>query len=83
MLRIGLGRRGKVQRFMEGAWRRIYCFTLVDLYCDYLMLSERSLGGCIGFGGSAQAGEKSKHCCCAGAGKSIDRQLIEHFFIYH
>ena len=54
-----------------------------DHYCDHLMLSERSSGGCIGFEGSAQAGEKSKHCCCAGAGKSIDRQLIEHFFIYH
>ena len=37
MLRIGLGRRGKVQRFMEGAWRRIYCYTLFDLYCDHLM----------------------------------------------
>ena len=52
-----------------------------DLYCDHLMLSERSLGGCIGFGGSAQAGEKSKHCCCVGTGRLEDRQFIEHFFI--
>ena len=45
------------------------------------MLSERSLGGCIGFGGSAQAGEKPKHCGCAGTDKVLDRQLIEHNFI--
>ena len=44
------------------------------------MLSERSLGGRIGFGGSAQAGEKLKHCCCAGTDKVLDRQLIEHNF---
>ena len=52
----------------------------IDLYCDHLMLSERSLGGRIGFGGSAQAGENSKHCCCAGTDKVLDRQLIEHNF---
>ena len=51
-----------------------------DLYCFHLLLSERSSGGCIGFGGSAQAGEKSKHCCCAGTDKVLDRQLIEHNF---
>ena len=28
MLQIGLGRRGKIQRSMEGAWGRIYCYTL-------------------------------------------------------
>ena len=56
-------------------------FHFSDLYCDHLMLSERSLGGCIGFGDSAQAGEKPKHCCCDGAGKFVDRQLIEHIFI--
>ena len=37
-------------------------FHFSYLYCDHLLLSERSLGGCIGFGGSAQAGESSKHC---------------------
>ena len=51
------------------------------LHCEHLVLSERSLGGCIGFGGSAQAGEKPKHCCCVGIDKPIDRQLIEHNFI--
>ena len=45
------------------------------------MLSERSLGGCIGFGDSAQAGEKPKQRGCAGIDKLIDRQLIEHNFI--
>jgi hypothetical protein len=25
----GLGRRGKIQKFKKGTWRRIYCFTLV------------------------------------------------------
>ena len=45
------------------------------------MLSERSLGDCIGFGDSAQAGEKPKHRCRAGIDKLIDRQLIEHNFI--
>jgi hypothetical protein len=51
-----------------------------DLYCDRLVLSERSLGGCIGFGGSAQAGEKPKHCGCIGIDKRIDRHYIEHNF---
>ena len=32
------------------------------LYFLYLPLSERSLGGFIDFGGSAQAGEISRHC---------------------
>jgi len=36
------------------------------LYFLCLLLSERSLGGCIGFGGSAQAGESSKHCFVLG-----------------
>ena len=66
MLRIGHGRHGKIQKFMEGVQRRIYCFTLSDLYSEHLLLSERSLGGCIGFGGSAQAGESSKHCFVLG-----------------
>ena len=52
-----------------------------DLYRDHLLLSERSLGGRIGFGGSAQAGKKSKHCCYVGIGRLEDRQFIEHFFI--
>ena len=32
-------------------------FYFSDLYCEHLLLSEIRLGGCIGFGGSAQAGE--------------------------
>ena len=56
-------------------------FHFSDLYCDHLVLSERSLGGYIGFGDSAQAGKKPKHCGCVGIGGFVDRQLIEHNFI--
>ncbi len=56
-------------------------FHFSDLYCDHLMLSEMSLRGCIGFGGSAQAGEKPKHCGCIGIGKFVDRQLLNTIFI--
>ena len=52
------------------------------LYFLCLLLSERSLGDCIGFGGSAQAGESSKHCLlCFGTGGRIDGHFIEHLFI--
>ncbi len=50
----------------EGSVETNLLFHFSDLYCDHLMLSERSLRGCIGFGGSAQAGEKPKHCGCIG-----------------
>jgi len=67
----------------EGSVETNLLFHFSDLYCDHLMLSERNLGGCIGFGDSAQAGEKPKHCGCAGIDKSIDRQLIEHIFFFN
>ena len=51
----------------EGSVETNLLFHFSDLYCDHLVLSERNLGGCIGFGDSAhQAGEKPKHCGCAG-----------------
>ena len=65
MLRIGLGRHGKIQKSMEGVETNLL-FHFSALYCDHLLLSKRSLGGCIGFGGSAQAGEFWKHCFVLG-----------------
>ena len=58
----GHGRHGK-SRSSRRERRDDFSFYFRDLYGEHLLLSERSLGGCIGFGGSSQAGELSRHCC--------------------
>ena len=74
------GRHGK-SRSSRRERRDEFSFYFRDLYGEHLLLSERSLRGCIGFGGSAQAGEFPRRCCI-GTGKFVDRQLIEHIFYF-
>jgi len=52
-----------------------------DLYFSCLSWSERSLGGCIGLGGSSQAGEFSGQCCI-GTGRLLYRRLLNTIFFY-
>ena len=47
-----------------------------DLYCDHLLLSKRSLGGCIGSGGRIL-----EALFCIRTGRFLDRHYIEHLFI--
>ena len=56
----------KVPEVQGGSVETNLLFYFSDPCCEHLLLSERSLGGCIGFGGSAQAGESSKHCFVLG-----------------